>query len=1136
MKYLYIIFFVFAFQSNVLCQDSLIFYSNIDKTATIVTNLKECKGKKISLGDNSQNILNTISNNRIEILGDQDIDEIHVDGRIQFKGIKKKSICPGPEIKELDDHHVMITINSNWILDESYRYFAANEDCDIFNHIHMIEELESVLEDYESWNKVIVAHHPIKSVSELDGQGLTLLNFMPIYGQLRRSFKANSGNSQDMPHPNYQLYINAMNKVLSNQDKVVFISGHDRINSVIQEDHITYININSGNRDYRYNQNKSTSYLSKGAKYLKYSKGKFEIIGNENDRYVIKNAFLSKDDKEVSNPVQISHQVSNSSRASEKYHPTKWKTFWMGYGYRDAWSKSVTAPLLNISEYDGGLTPYAIGGGLQTMSVKFKSNKGKKYAFRVLDKQPEKSLNEILQNSAYKGITEELITTMHPYAPLVAHELFEATDIIHIKPELFILDANNELSNKYNPYIGKIGTLEEKPKGKSKKREGFYGADKVVSSYEMLIDLRKSHKNKIDKEAYAKARLMDMYIGDWDRHEDNWKWAMFKKNGRHIYKPIPKDRDHTFSHWTGLIPSVADMVIMNAEDFDYTFGNLRQLNFKARFLDRQLASELDLASWMDAVKYIQLKMTDEVIDNAISKFPPEVRDMHGATIAAKLKSRREDLPRAMTVYYSELNSEVQIPASNKKDFTKVKRNENGDVEIDLYHIKKDGSIGDSYFHRKFEYGIVKRIYLFGLDGKDKYEIDGQAGRTIPIEIIAGKGKDEISDNSTVLKGGRPTIVFDSYNEDQVSETDNIKIKRPSHVAHYDPYTFDFNWLLPSASIRRSSGNGWGFGIGTSYLTRGFNKVGFVNKYDIKGLYYPELGAYRIDGRYTRKSFIGLNDLFVSSKFTTLNDQFPFFYGIGNDTKIDRSERRLLNRIDYDCFDANIGLKRQFYTKSSWINSAVYERHQVLNYNDLLVISENLKGYGIESFLGLKSVLNLDFTDNTLYPLDGSQFGIQVDARSSLDGDISSNISTKFSHFKTIDLGVKFTFSGSVYYKHAFGKSNFYHLSRLGSQTNFRGYTRNRFIDKYAFLYNADLRINLGYIRTPLIRFYVGLITYYNGGQVWSRSSDFLREKWNNSYGGGFFISPGWEQYSITFTAGRQDDDFTYTKIQLGFDF
>ena len=280
---------------------------------------------------------------------------------------------------------------------------------------------------------------------------------------------------------------------------------------------------------------------------------------------------------------------------------------------------------------------------MQTKSLKFKSGNGKKYAFRLLDKQPEKSLPDAFKESVYKNIIVELITTMHPYSPLVANHLLDQTDVLHIKPELFILNDHKSLEGEYAEFVGKLGTLELKPKGKNENREGFEGADEILDSYEMLSQLHSSAHHRLDKIAYAKARLMDMYLGDWDRHEGNWKWAVFKDGIHHTYKPIPKDRDHVFSKWTGLIPGVADLVVANAEDFDYTFKNVRQLNFKGRFLDRELAGELCREDWMTAARYLQNAITEESINEAVQKIPEEVRTFSGEEIKGKLISRKKDL-------------------------------------------------------------------------------------------------------------------------------------------------------------------------------------------------------------------------------------------------------------------------------------------------------------------------------------------------------------------------------------------------------------------------------------------------------------------------------------------------------------
>lgn len=1143
---------------NILCvatiigQDDLdyIFFSNADASSSITSYLDakfitENDPVLVSMGDNAVSFLEMISasNPNIEchsVIGDKDDDKTLRKMNNGFS-IKKKSICPDPLVEELDDHHVMITLNSNWFLDHQYKFNAQNQNCDIFNEIHLLEELEDILEDYDDWNKIIVTHHGIESISEIAGKGMEYKNLIPLYGQLYLAFRKNIGHKQDITSQEYKKYVSFISKIVSKFDKLCIISGHDKLNHVIHKDYVTHINVNSSDHSYNHSKNKETAHISKASNLLRLrmDEGRLNFtFHTENESVELADVFKkrekvfnekAKNDKEEKN-------VSTTVKASEKYDAGRFTRSMMGNGYRDAWSTEVTAPLLDIKSYDGGLKPYAIGGGLQTMSVKFKSKNGKKYAFRVLDKQPEKSLSDIARESVYRVIVQELITTMHPYSPLVAHSLLEATDIIHIKPELFILKPHPLLEGKYDQFVGKMGTLEEKPAGKNKGGEGFYGADKVVSSYDMFISLRKSYKHKIDPLSYAKARLMDMYLGDWDRHEDNWKWAMYKEGAYKIYKPIPKDRDHVFSKWSGFIPNIADMAINNAEDFGEKFGNLRHLNFKARFLDRELAGEVSLEIWLEAVAYLQKKLSDEVIDHAVLQMPEEVYSFHGEEIKSKLKSRREDLARAIKEYYLELNKEVYIKGTNKKDLFEIERLDEGKVKVSIYTLSKKGKKGTQFFTRTMDAEVVEKIYCFGLDGDDEYVVSGEVSNSIKVRIIGGSDEDKIEDLSLVEGKSRMTQVYDSSNEDAVIESKETVIKRPSIPAQYNPYAFDYNWLIPSITLRRSSGNGFGFGGGFTNLIRGFNKPGFAKRWKFSGVYYPNLKAYRVEGGFTFRHFIGMTDLDLRSRYSSLYDKYPFYYGIGNDTKVDRERRRELNRIDYNFFDFEVGTSMTFAQKSTWKNAVVYENHNVKNRDDVIAIDPSTLGYGKSSFIGLKSTLDLDFTDNQLYPENGAQLNLSLEGRSNIDGALTSNINTRFSYFKTLNLGLKTTLIGSLHYKQANGNPAFYHLSRLGSQTQFRGYTRNRFIDKYAMLYNSEVRVLLGTIKTPLIQFVVGVFGFYDGGRVWNDSSEFYAGEWNNSYGGGFFFAPGTKEYSLSFLLAWPEDDFTYSKLQFGFDF
>ena len=40
--------------------------------------------------------------------------------------------------------------------------------------------------------------------------------------------------------------------------------------------------------------------------------------------------------------------------------------------------------------------------------------------------------------------------------------------------------------------------------------------------------------------------ILDLFIMDFDRHEDQWQWGSIDKDKGKTYFPIPRDRDQAF--------------------------------------------------------------------------------------------------------------------------------------------------------------------------------------------------------------------------------------------------------------------------------------------------------------------------------------------------------------------------------------------------------------------------------------------------------------------------------------------------------------------------------------------------------------------------------------------------------------
>ena len=59
----------------------------------------------------------------------------------------------------------------------------------------------------------------------------------------------------------------------------------------------------------------------------------------------------------------------------------------------------------------------------------------------------------------------------------------------------------------------------------------------------------------MDARALLKARLFDMFVGDWDRHIGQWDWIRVK--GQDKWQPMPTDRDQAFAKFDGLVLAAA---------------------------------------------------------------------------------------------------------------------------------------------------------------------------------------------------------------------------------------------------------------------------------------------------------------------------------------------------------------------------------------------------------------------------------------------------------------------------------------------------------------------------------------------------------------------------------------------------
>src|SRR4030095_5583118 len=227
-------------------------------------------------------------------------------------------------------------------------------------------------------------------------------------------------------------------------------------------------------------------------------------------------------------------------------------------------------------------------------------------------------------------------------------------------------------------------------------------------------------------------------------------------------------------------------------------------------------------------------LTDEVIEAAIRELPPEVFPISGNDIIAKLKSRRNDLHLYATQYYLSLAREVDILGSKKKEFFHVTRGKDGETLVTVSKINKNGQVEPPFYTRTFMPYETKEVRLYGLEGNDVYQVEGEAEKGIKTRIIGGIDRDSIIDLSDVNGGKRLTNVYDDHQNIIISSNETKKHLSEDSAIHLFKYNhFSFNKQGFKPIIFYSHEDKLYVGVGYGITRHGWRKDPFKSKQEFQ---------------------------------------------------------------------------------------------------------------------------------------------------------------------------------------------------------------------------------------------------------------------------------------------------------------
>ena len=452
-------------------------------------------------------------------------------------------------------------------------------------------------------------------------------------------------------------------------------------------------------------------------------------------------------------PVVTNARPSDDSvtvQASQKYGASGVHRFLLGDNYRDHWARPIKVPVLHLDKYAGGLTPLEEGGNAQTRNLHLRGKDGREYVFRPVFKEVLE-LPEVFHNTLIEDIFADGLSASHPAATVLPSPILDAAGVLHANPVLYVMPDDPKLGEFRKNFANKLGTMEEFPED-PKEEPGFGGAVDIIDSEDLLEKLNEDGSTQIDAHALLTARLVDMLIGDNDRHPGQWKWAQLKSDPKGKWVPIPRDRDKAFVSYEGALLKAARVGIPRF----VTFKTRPQtaLFYNAVDFDRRLMASLRRQDFDSTAKFLQRVLTDAVIDSAVSLMPREYQDLE-PDLRANLRARRDNLPASAGGYYSSLFSIVDLHGTDAADTATITRQADGSIDIRLR------SAGETYFDRRFDAADTKEIRLYLHGGDDVATVTGNVPASIPLWIVGASGRNHLVDSSTVGGKQRPTRMYDN---------------------------------------------------------------------------------------------------------------------------------------------------------------------------------------------------------------------------------------------------------------------------------------------------------------------------------------------------------------------------------------
>jgi hypothetical protein len=868
-------------------------------------------------------------------------------------------------------------------------------------------------------------------------------------------------------------------------------------------------------------------------------------------------------------PALSSAQSTVTMPADASHDATGFFRTFFGNGYRDTWTVPITVPVLDLATFAGGLTPFREGGN-QSRTLRFRAGNGKVYQFRSTRKFLPRSMPDDLQNTPAGDLIRDQSSAMHPTGHLLVSRLQQAARVLHPLPTLVLLPDDPRLGEYRKTFGGMMGQLEERPQEyDDNKALNFGGAEKIVDADKLIENLEASMEDRFDARDYLRARLIDFLIGDTDRGADQWQFARFEDGDRDVYRSIPRDRDYAFMNSDGLIIGLVSMAYPKLVRFSDRFGKLNSYMFMTREFDRTHLAELSWADWESVISALQSSLTDQVIDEAVRRLPPEHRQLTGPKLATALKNRRTNLREYARRFYHVVSEEADVFASDERERADIERHADGSVTVSLFREDEDRRPA---WQRRFVPTETSEIRVHMERGHDRVLVRGGAENTIDVRIIGGEGDDVLVDSTSGPGSETFTTFYDAYGNNTIVTGPHTRVSRKPFVTKQPPVidaedddqdkkperiareerrgryqdlmnadqgfieqkteaeTTTRSWgekvgLTPAFELRE--GTGIIVGLGWTTTDFGFRRSPYETSWSLTGLVSPttgRLGAQLHWDRHPENSNWGYSLFARGTQFESNR-----FFGFGNESPAnDDLAATLVRREEVVVFPS---LNYRFNKHSllaigpvfKW-NKAHVEDNGPAFLQQPFGTTEDIQqaGLRLEAVINTATIAGLPRKGITLRAGASSYAGWQ---------DLPRPFHEVHGLFATyLGLGAP-VLALRIGGQHIWGDLVPLHEAAfIGGLGSLRGYRYNRFVGDASVFGGAELRVPI--TRAVIFtRGNLGIMGLADAGRVWL--NDDSTGDWHTAYGGGLWFETLAQLVTVSYAKGDSEGRF-YFKLGAPF--